>query len=474
MNAPLAHEAIAKAVKRRIMREAVIKDDRGFEALYAQLQQAMTNAWTDTMREGIASALDRLRDLGPGKFTKEDGAAILRVLEASVGSEAIQAAMRDPVIKLTDALYRMGAEEVGKAAGIAIAFNRPDLDALDVLKSGNLYWIGNSWNVNTQNKMAAILEDYFTEGMTREGLTARMAEDFGTLAERGRRYWEILADHTATKTRELGRVTGYERAGVAHVQVRAHMDERTTKICRHMHGRVIAVKRLRKQADAYLDAVSKRNEPAAKSAWVMHGADADLSDVPTGKLDDGTAGPPYHFQCRTITIAYFPPRDELAQIEQAIYDRAELTPDQLGHIEARAKDARWMDAKSEKRHWTKHGGRLKTRRMADYEGAARAVMDRPDTTMRVSMRIPGVTDGKSDGIPRPYAVFHAPEAHTPSGGGRRVPVDGTLLTAVRLDTNEITTHHWRDKGPESSNDIVPGRNVAGKLAKRIWKWLFSW
>lgn len=69
------------------------------------------------MREGIAAALDRLRDLGAGKFTKEDGETIMRVLEASVGPDAIRAAMREPVINLTDALFRTGAEEVGQAAG---------------------------------------------------------------------------------------------------------------------------------------------------------------------------------------------------------------------------------------------------------------------------------------------------------------------------------------------------------------------
>lgn len=35
--------------------------------------------------------------------------------------------------------------------------------------------------------MAAALDEYFTSGMTREQLTARFAQDFGTLTERGQR-----------------------------------------------------------------------------------------------------------------------------------------------------------------------------------------------------------------------------------------------------------------------------------------------
>ncbi len=303
----IAVQSITRAIARRETRQIILKDDKAFDALYGQLQTALTNAWDGAMREGIVSALDRLRDLGAGKFTKEDGATIMRVLEASVGAEAIQAATRDPAIKLTDAFFRLGAQEVGQAAGVSIAFARPDLDALDVLKTGNLYWIGNSWNVRTQNTMAKILEDYFTEGMTREGLTARMAEDFAGVTERSRTYWEILADHTATKTREIGRVTGYERAGIDHVQVRAHMDEGTTEICRQMNGRIIPVTKMRAQVTEYLDAMSTRNEVRAKEAWAMHSGDVDLSGIADKDLPANIGSPPYHFRCRTITVAYFAP-----------------------------------------------------------------------------------------------------------------------------------------------------------------------
>lgn len=302
----LAEEAIKSAATRRLARSVVIKDADAYERLYGELQTSMTNAWATSMREGIAAALDRLRDLGPGKFTKEDGKTIMNVLEASVGPEAIRAAMREPMVNLTDVLFRTGAEEVGQAAGVAIAFARPDLDALDVLKTGNLYWIGNSWNIKTQNNIAKILDDYFTEGMTREGLTQRFAEDFAGMSDRSRTYWELLADHTATKTREIGRVSGYERAEIARVQVRAQIDEGTTEICRQMDGRIIEVTKMRAQVTEYLDAVSKRDEPRAKAAWALNSdEDVDLSDINDEDLDVAIASPPYHFRCRTITVAYF-------------------------------------------------------------------------------------------------------------------------------------------------------------------------
>jgi hypothetical protein len=302
----MAEEAIKSALERRLARSVVIKDADAYERLYGELQTGMTNAWGTAMREGIAASLDRMRDLGPGKFTKKDGETIMNVLETSVGPEAIRAAMREPVVNLTDALFRTGAEEVGQAAGVSIAFARPDLDALDVLKTGNLYWVGNSWNIKTQDNIAKILDDYFTEGMTREGLTQRFAEDFAGMTDKSRSYWEMLADHTATKTREIGRVSGYERAEIARVQVRAQIDEGTSEICRQMNGRIIEVGKMRAQVTEYLDAVGKRDEPRAKAAWAMNSDEnVDLSDIKDDDLDAGIASPPYHFRCRTITVAYF-------------------------------------------------------------------------------------------------------------------------------------------------------------------------
>ena len=310
----LAEKAIATAIINRKVRTAIIRSSDAFEELYESLRDAMTRAWNDQMREGIAAALDRMRDLDADTFTRADGERIMRVLETSVGVDAIRGAMRGPVINLTDALFRTGAQEVGTAAGVDIAFMRPDLDALDILQTGNLYWVGNCWNTYTQDLLTAALDEYFREGMTREQLTARFASDFASLTERGQRYWELLADHTATKTREMGRVTGYERAAIRRVQVRAHIDENTTEICRKMHGRVIEVTDLSDQRSRYLDAAKRRDEPSMKEAWPMYSGAAP-SRLPN-------TGPPYHFRCRTITVMYIEERP--AQAAPEAWRRAEL------------------------------------------------------------------------------------------------------------------------------------------------------
>ena len=449
----IAEQALARTLRRRLARSVVIKDAEAWQQLYRQLQTAMSNTWNDAMREGIAAALDRLRDLGPGAFTAEDGAMILRVLEGSVGRDAITAAMREPIVNLSDALFRLGAEEVGQATGVAIAFNRPDLDALDALKRGNLYWVGESWNTHTRDKLDAVLTEYFTEGMTRDQLAARMAEDFASVTGRSEVYWEMFADHTATKTREIGRVTGYERAGIAHVQVRAHLDDRTTKICRHMNGRIIPVPRLRQQVDDYLAASERGNTVEGRKTWTMHGEKTDLSNTPTSELDKGTAGPPYHFRCRTITVAWFGTGDgEIDQWTRAAYDREPLSRKDVGKLIERAKTAKWPHTKVVRGHYRKHKGRLGFSDQSAYSEAAVDLIRRGDRDVHLSVRR-GVLN----------ATFTRPAVDTVTGA------PGFAVTSVDLAENKITSHHFR-KNLETAGDEVPAQKQSGR---GIIKWLFG-
>lgn len=448
----IAEQALAGAVRRRMTRSVVIKDAKAYEALYGQLRAALSNAWSDAMREGITASLDRLRDLGPGRFTKEDGEMILRVLEASVGADAIQAAMREPIVNLTDALFRVGAEEVGQAAGVAIAFNRPDLDALDAIKKGNLFWVGESWNSHTRKKLDAVLKDYFTEGMTRDGLAGRIAEDFASVTGKSEVYWEMLADHIATKGREIGRVTGYERSGITQVQVRAHLDERTSAICRAMHGRVITVGTLRKQADDYIEASNKGNLEAVKQVWTMHGANADLSQTRTRDLR-GTASPPYHYRCRTITVAYFGSGDQdIDRWTRAAYDREPLRKKDVAAIIELAKTAKWPHAKVAKGHFRRKAGELGLPFQDEYNQSAIDLIRRGDRDVYISMRRGALN-----------ATFVRPFVEKRRGKA------GFIVTVVDLSENKLTSHHWREK-LETKGDEVPAQKQPGR---GIMKWLIG-
>lgn len=288
---------------RKITQHILKQDDKGFDFLYPKLANALTRAWEDNMRRAIANALNVITNLGAGNLTETDANAIIEALELHVGSEAMVAAVRGPTINLTEAFYRTGMLEVGKTIGVDTKFGEPDLRTLAIVQRSNLFWIGNSWNAYTDDLFRKTLTDYINQGLSRQQLVTRFKADFAGLSDRGINYWNVLADHTATKSREMGRVDAYLEAEVEYVQIRAYLDSNTTQICRTMHGKIIPVTQLVEQRDNYLQAVSQRDVPAATRAWHMWSNKDDLSKL-TGPVPKNTGLPPYHFRCRTITVIY--------------------------------------------------------------------------------------------------------------------------------------------------------------------------
>src|SRR3990172_7051623 len=71
--------------------------------------------------------------------------------------------------------------------------------------------------------------------------------------------------------------------------------------------RVIAVRRLREQAGNIMAAGNKEDMKAGES-W--HLANVGYQGK-TSELPKGVAGPPYHYRCRTTTVAYFEGLDDV-------------------------------------------------------------------------------------------------------------------------------------------------------------------
>lgn len=441
-----AAAALAAVIERRAVREVLIKDSWAWEALYLQLQDAYTRAWDAAAKDALTDALDRLRDLPPGAFSRDDAHHILDVLEGRMGGRALTGLLNGPVINLTDGLFRVGATEVGASTGVDIAFGRQDFDALKLIQRDNLHWIDNSWNARNNTIFRKALEDYFGDGMSRADLIKRFAEEFPALAAKGKVYFELLADHAATKTREMGRVTGYERAGIEYVQVRAHLDHKTSAICRAMHGRVIAVRRLSDQRGEYLDAVRRGDVDAAKSAWPWPSDKAAqaMGSTATRDLPANIGSPPYHGRCRTITVAYLPTGGATAEWERAAYDREALSRKQTAALIDHCKSASWRNAKSMAEHYDKHGkalwGSLKA-----YNAAAIDLIRRPDRDVYLAVR-----GG------RLKALFVQP------GAG---PKESYPMAVVDVDGRDIETLHRRKGSLSGAADTVratkqPARGVA--------------
>lgn len=295
--------AVRLAAKKQIAIAAIVKAENAFDDVLISLKDAYTRAWEEAQKKALADALSTIRAMTPEQvsgFSRNEADILIRNMEGQVGKEAMQSLLNGPVINLSEAMYKIGmTETIAASAGLDFAFGLPDVESLNLIRQANLYWIGNAWDSYTYEHMKDILGDYFGKGMTRAQLAERFAEDFAAMGQKGAHYWELLADHTATKTRELGRINVYETAKIERVRIRARMDDRTTRLCRYLNNKIISVRRIVEQKNAYLEAISRHDAIAAKEIWPM----MKDSDMPGEEVVSGIGMPPYHFRCRTITVA---------------------------------------------------------------------------------------------------------------------------------------------------------------------------
>ena len=204
--------------------------------------------------------------------------------------------------------------------------------------------------------MVAALEEYFTQGTMRNELVDRLEEFFRQKEPKMRGYFDILADHNSTRIGEIGHVSGYERAGVEYAEVVAVLDERTSPICRHLHGRLIPMTALSAQKNKLLDAAKSLDIEAAKKAQPMlsgaSAAMAMLEPKTSGIVAQGIGMPPYHFRCRTTTVAYFEPADTWERASHWVID-GEIPKDEQPRLVDFARNARWG---THKRIWEESDG----------------------------------------------------------------------------------------------------------------------
>ena len=244
-----------------------------------------------------------------------DALAALRDLR--LGDVAQAAIPKATLTQLDEAIYAAGLKEGQPGAKLA----SPDRRALDLIGKQNYFWLGEHFNQDTQQGFDALLTQALTEGWRRARLAEEMQKHFAGLRPAERDYWEGLAQHTISKLREMGRIAGYEKAGFKAVKVKAIIDPRTSAICRCMNGRIIPLTQLIAQRERILSA-SGADELKRAHPWLNHLGAAD--DLP-----EAYGLPPFHYQCRTVTVAYNPALSERGKGVQWVDDRGQLRQDTI-------------------------------------------------------------------------------------------------------------------------------------------------
>jgi SPP1 gp7 family putative phage head morphogenesis protein len=280
----------------------VIKDKRAYNKLLKKLKDAILNAANDNIKSAYKEALEYLKGTNAGQFSELDAAKISEIVESKLGVD-LQTATDEDVKKLTKDIFGLGKKEVVSSAGMKMSFDIADKEAVKILADQNLFWIGKGYGDNYKEKFDGILKDYFASSKTIDEVTADLAGQFNQLGERSYDYYNSLAEHQTNTVRELGKVNGFEAAGVVSYEIRAVIDDRTSDICLRLDGTVFPVERAIEYRDNILS-LSNPEDIKQASPWLTPEQVAELPDD-DAELPPGLSLPPYHFNCRTIIVANF-------------------------------------------------------------------------------------------------------------------------------------------------------------------------
>jgi len=263
------------------------------DTLIDQLKDLLSKTWQAKSQAAIKNAIAKLEllDKSSKAITWEEINFIEQQLSKELGVPVAEAISSD-LIPISAASYLLGKKDVG----VDIMWNLPDLKSLAILDSSTKYWIGSFYDDNLQEGLRAALQDFYNGGYNRQDMATLLKTHFKDLTDKTDNYWDLLADHICTKTRVIGQVAGYEQAGIKYLKFVAHIDNKTSDICRKMNGKIIKISDTRKQVDKYFKACETNDKNKMKAAWNWN------NDTVKNKQ----FLPPLHARCRSITIAYQP------------------------------------------------------------------------------------------------------------------------------------------------------------------------
>lgn len=287
-------------------------NDTYYQRLMLHYYGVMLNNWTEQMKVTLRRAISMLSDI---PRADKANAKVVMAVEKSIadmlGPEFAEI-MRENTAITTEQLYRLGLMESGEGTrfAAAIKFSGLDYRYTDVLTKQSLFWIGNQHGDSFGKRINQLVGSALENGVSTGQLAQDFSAMFGTEINKGAAYWQGLAEHTALRTRQIARITGYEKAGAVGYEIVATIDERTSDICRSLHGKVFNTKNAVKVRDAMLnldmsDAQQAKEYLKEVAPFVRDDQVVYTDGEPTGIQGNHVPFPPFHWRCRTVTRMVF-------------------------------------------------------------------------------------------------------------------------------------------------------------------------
>lgn len=285
------------------------KLDRYFDKLMDDYYLVLINAWDDKLKESARYAITQLTGLDQNQRVNEQFLKDLDwVIRQKMGKDFVSAIDSD-IKTFCEMSYKVSAQE-DQFAGMKFSFSPADQRNIEILHDQQSFWLRNHYDDSTSKKINDILEESIKNNYTNKELADQLENEFSDLVKGSRVYYEGLAEHTALRIREFGRLKNYERLGATHYKIVAVMDSRTSDICKALNGKIFplgpafksmkAIFEVHEKYDSFADAKEhlKRIAPFVTDDQIEFDKDGN----PTGIEGMHTPFPPFHWRCRTRTV----------------------------------------------------------------------------------------------------------------------------------------------------------------------------
>jgi hypothetical protein len=251
-----------------------------------------------------------------------------RALDKGLAKQ-LSAAQQKNVAKAIERTYKTAKALGAKEAGIKGVLSAADKARADKLAGSVGKWMDRFYGEHLSNHVESVAFDILKDPEVPAAKRAKLIRDAAKqeLSLKGGKsdvgklrpapyggnvgtYTDLTSDVASHQARVMGKVSAFSDAGLLRYELRAVLDDRTSPICRRLHGQVFTIVDANKQIDKMLDADSPEAAKRA-SPWLTEDQVKDaIGPARRGskKASDGlrAAGasvlPPFHGFCRTVPV----------------------------------------------------------------------------------------------------------------------------------------------------------------------------
>jgi len=194
-----------------------------------------------------------------------------------------------------DIIHTAIAQRIADSLQVKFVFDKIDVKTIENMQK-SFYWTQKKHNLNIQNTIKKQITQAFKGKVPRAKLAGILDSKFNQVLGQNATYYQGVSDHIINQSQNITRIKQAVKYNVKHFKVIARLDDRTSAVCRSMHGRIIPADHLNRQADNMLEATTIEQK---KQTAVWHNKPI------YGKLSANFGVPPYHFRCRTQVVPVY-------------------------------------------------------------------------------------------------------------------------------------------------------------------------